>query len=208
MDFEELKKEQLKLAQKIVLRDDFTTVKTVGGAECVQHGDEIVACVVVCEYPSMNLKEKKVYTLHNPFPYRHWFEAYRELPAIVEAFNMLDEEPDILIVKGNGILHPRKIGIASHVGLILNKPTIGISEKCLLGTVENGKVLLDGNVVGFEIKTREHALPLYVSPGNLISLGSVLTIMPHTIQFPHKMPEPLHIARKVAKKKTKERGTQ
>ncbi|MBT4935512.1 endonuclease V [Candidatus Woesearchaeota archaeon] len=200
MDLEELKKEQWKLAQKIVLRDDFTTVRTIGGVECVQSGDNIIACVVVCEYPSMKLKEQKVYTLHNPLPHRLWFEAYREMPAIVEAFNMLEEEPDILIIKGNGILHPRKIGIASHVGLILNKSTIGISEKLLLGNVEKGNVLLEGDVVGFEITTREHAKPLYVSPGNLISLGSVLTIMQSTIISPHKMPEPLHIARKVAKK--------
>lgn len=83
----------------------------------------------------------------------------------------------------------------------MNKPTIGITKNLLLGRIESGKIMLDNDIVGFEIKTKEHANSLFVSPGHLVSLGSTLNIIPKTIQFPHKMPEPIHLAHKIAKKK-------
>ena len=70
----------------------------------------------------------------------------------------------------------------------------------MMGKVQSGNVMINGNISGFEIKTREHAKPIYVSPGHLISLGSVLNIIPKTIIYPHKMPEPIHLAIKVARK--------
>lgn len=201
MDIFNLTREQLKLASKIILNDNFSKIKTIGGVECANFGNKLLACVVVCEWPSLQVREKKTYVLDNPLPYRPGFTAYREMPAIIEAYNQLVEEPDILLVKGSGILHPRKIGIASHLGLALNVPTIGVQDKIEIGVPEKGKILLDGQVAGFEIKTREFSKPIFVSPGHLISLGSVLNIIPKTIIFPHKMPEPLHLAHKIAKKR-------
>ncbi len=204
MDTLELKKEQYRLAYKVSLNDGFDSVKTIGGVECLQlSNNEILACVVVCEFPSLKLKEKKIYVLHNPLPYHSGFQAYREMPAMIEAFNQLSEEPDILLVSGSGILHPRKLGIASHLGLALNVPTIGVEEKMALGNLEKGKIFLSNEVAGFEIKTREFARPVYVSPGHMVSLGTVLNIMPKTIIHPHKMPEPLHLAHKIGRKMTR-----
>lgn len=218
MDLYELKREQQKLASKIVLEDGFETidaVKTIGGAECVQvvdvkpdngqRSDKILAVVVVCEFPSLKLKEYKTYLLDNPLLYRPGFQAYREMPAIIEAYNMLDEEPDILLVAASGVIHPRGIGMASHLGLALNEPTIGVTEKLLTGNVENGKVLLDGEVAGFELRTKEFAKPVYVSPGHLVSFGTALDIVQKTIIYPHKMPEPLHLAHKIARKEAKKK---
>ncbi|MDO8656617.1 MAG: endonuclease V [Nanoarchaeota archaeon] len=203
MDLVELKKEQLKLAAKIVLRDSCTTVKTIGGIDCVTQGNELIACVVVCEFPSMKVLETKTYVLPDPFRYVPGFQAYREMPAMIEAYNQLEQEPDLLLVSGAGIAHPRRIGIASHVGLILNKATIGVAETLFVGHVQQGKIMVENEIVGFEIKTREHSNPIYVSPGHLVSLGMTLNIIPQTIQYPHKMPEPLHIAHKVGRKKGK-----
>ncbi|MEW5897002.1 MAG: endonuclease V [Nanoarchaeota archaeon] len=219
MDLYELKREQQKLASKIILEDGFEAIdaiKTIGGAECVQvvdskpengqladkanKTDKILAAVVVCEFPSLKLKEYKTYLLDNPLPYKPGFQAYREMPAIIEAYNLLEEEPDILLVAASGIAHPRKIGMASHLGLALNEPTIGVTERLLTGIVEEGKVLLGGEVVGFELKTKEFAKPVYVSPGHLISPQTALNIVQKTIIYPHKMPEPLHIAHKIARK--------
>ena len=207
MDVVELKREQLKLASKIVLRDGFTSIKTIAGVDCIAVQDKLLACIVVCEFPSLRILEKKTYLLNDALPYREGFQDYREMPAIIEAYNKLDQEPDILLVNGNGIVHPRRIGLASHLGLALNKPTIGIAESLTLGRVEKGKIILYNEIVGFEIKTREFSKPVYVSPGHLISLGSVLNVIPQTIQYPHKMPEPLHLAHKVGKKKGKEMNT-
>lgn len=201
MDVIELKREQLKLAPKISLNDGFNKIKTLGGAECVQMGSKLLASVVVCEFPSLKFKEKKTYLLDNPLPYRPGFLAYREMPAIIEAYNQLEEEPNVLLVKGPGVLHPLKIGLASHLGLVLNKPTIGVQDKLFVGKVEKGKVIVDNEILGFEITTKNFSNPLYVSPGHLISLGSVLNTIPKTIVFPHKLPEPLHLAHKIARKK-------
>ncbi len=203
LDTFELKKEQARLARKVQLQDDFDKVKTIGGVDCVSTENKILASVVVCEFPSLKLIEKKTYSLPNPLPYRAGFQAYREMPAIIEAYNMLDEEPDVIMVNGLGINHPRKIGMAAHLGLALNKPAFGVTQKLPFGKVEKGKIINLNEHVGFEVKTREHANPVYVSPGHLITLGSTLNLVSKTIQFPHKMPEPIHIARKVAKKKVK-----
>ena len=203
LDTFELKREQSRLARKVQLQDDFDKVKTIGGVDCVSKENKILASVVVCEFPSLKLIEKKTYSLPNPLPYRAGFQAYREMPAIIEAYNQLDEEPDVIMVNGLGVNHPRKIGMAAHLGLALNKPTFGVTQKLPFGKVENGKIINHNEHVGFEVKTREHANPVYVSPGHLITLGSTLNLVSKTIVFPHKMPEPIHIARKIAKKKVK-----
>ena len=185
MDIYELKLEQLRLAKKITTRDEITSPKTIGAALCINKGNTVVAAVVTFTYPELKLLEKHTYTLENPLPFKPDFQAYRELPAIVEAFNLLEQEPDILLVKGQGINHPRKIGLASHLGLILNQPTIAVSEK---------------PTDAFQFQSKPFAKPLSLAPGFKVSLGTTKTLIPTLIKPPHKMPEPLHIARKVAKK--------
>ena len=202
MDTFELRREQLKLAPRIMLSDSVKEIKTMGGAVCQPLGNKLLACVVVCEFPSFKVKEQKTYLLDNPLPYRPGFSAYREMPAIIEAFNQLDEEPDILLVKGPGVLHPHNMGIASHLGLALNTPTIGVQDKITFGNLQDGKVLADGEVLGFEVKTREHSNPVYVSPGHRVSFETVQDLIPKTIVHPHKLPEPLHLAHKACRKMT------
>lgn len=203
MDLYELKKEQRKLSQKVILQDSFTKIKTIGGIDCAQTKNQIIACVVVLEFPSLKLLEKQTAVLPDPLPYKPGFLAYREMPAIINAFDKLEHEPDLILVDGSGILHPRKFGMASHLGLSLNKPTIGLSKNLILGNVEDGKIYLDGDLVGFEITTREHANPLYLSPGHQISLGTSLKTVQQSLNPPHKLPEPLHFAHKFAKKEMK-----
>lgn len=203
MDLYELKKEQRKLAEKISLQDHFTKIKTVGGVDCAQIKNKLVACVTVCEISSLKLIEKKTAFLYDPLPYRPGFLAYREMPAIIEAFNKLEKEPDVLLVDGSGILHPRRLGMASHLGLALNKPTIGLTKKLFIGRIEKNKIYLGKDLVGLVVKTKEQAKPLYLSPGHLISLGTALKIIQETVKPPHKLPEPLHLAHRFAKKEVK-----
>ena len=229
MDTLELKREQFRLAHKIILRDDFSivnqesnlvrktplglllrdpqveyTVKKIAGIDTLPIlPNKLLACVVVCEFPSLKVLEQKSYILHDPLPFKPGYSAYRDMPAMIEAYNLLENEPDVILVKGEGILHPRKIGIASHLGLMLNKPTIGITPKLNLGKVELGKIMFHNEICGFEVKTREHANPVYVSPGHLITLGSTLNIVAKTIVYPHKLPEPLHLVHKMMKKRVK-----
>src|SRR3989344_7262505 len=203
MDLHELKREQAKLSYRINLEDSFSEIKTIGAAECQVIGDKILATVVVCEFPSFKVKETKQYQLSNPLPHKIGFAAYREMPAIIEAFNRLEEEPDMLLVKGEGVAHPRRLGIASHLGLELNIPTIGVQDKLSFGELEDGKIFIDGQALGFEIKTKEFSNPVFVSPGHNISIGTAMRIIPETIVHPHKLPEPLHIAHKLGRKTLK-----
>jgi len=205
MDLFELKREQARLSYRVKLEDAFQEIKTIGAVECQVLGNKLLASVVVCEFPSFNVKEHKTYVLDNPLPHKPGFTAYREMPAIMEAFNQLDEEPDLLLVKGEGVLHPRKLGIASHLGLQLNIPTIGVQDKLTFGELRDGKVLIKGEVLGFEIKTKEFSNPLYVSPGHNVSVETVLKIIPQMIVLPHKLPEPLHLAHKLGRKTLKVR---
>lgn len=204
MDSFDLLKEQQKLAPRIQLNDGFTSIKKVAGIDTLAiDKNKLIACVVVCEFPSFKILEQKSYTLHGPLPYKPGFSAYREMPAMIEAYNLLEEEPDVILVKGEGILHPRRIGLASHLGLILNKPTIGVLPKLPYGKIEKGKIIFHNEMMGFEVTTREHANPVYVSPGHLITFGSALDIVSKSIIFPHKLPEPLHLVHKMLKKGNK-----
>ncbi len=203
MDLLELKKEQYKLARKVILRDNFNKIETIAGVDCIAKGNDILAVVVVCKFPSLEFKEKKSYLLSSPLPYRAGYESYRYMPAMLEAINLLDEEPDVFLVNGSGVLHPRGLGLASHLGLSLNASCIGVTDKLVMGQIDNGKVLVRGELTGFEVTTREHSRPIYVSPGNLVSLGTCLNVIKQTVSPPHKMPEPLHLAHKIARKKVK-----
>ena len=118
MDTFELKKEQLKLAPKVELRDGFSKIKTIGGAACFAINNKLLATVVVCEFPSLKLLEKKTYLLSDPLNYQPGFLAYREMPAIIEAYNQLEQEPDLPFSAGRGNLPSQKnrLGFSSGTG--------------------------------------------------------------------------------------------
>lgn len=200
MNLEDLKKEQVKLAQKVILNDNFKKINAVAGADAVYQDQEVIACVAVCDYKTLKIIETQIAKVKAPMPYVPGFLAYREMPAVIEAFNRLENKPDVLIVDGHGVAHPRRFGLASHLGLMLNLPTLGVAKNLIIGQVENGKIFIEKDMVGFEFISKEHAKPLYVSPGHLISLGTSLKIVAETTRPPHKLPEPLHLAHKFAKK--------
>ncbi len=204
MDIFEFKREQQRLATKVVLQDGFSSVKTVGGAGCVVVGRDLLACVVVCELPSFTVVDSAFYLLHDPLPFQAGFSAYREMPGLIEAYNQLSIEPEVLFVEGEGVAHPRGLGIASHIGVILNVPTIGVADRLHCGQMNEGKVMVLGEVRGFEVVTREHAKPVYVSPGHMVGLESALKLVREMIRHPHKMPEPIHLANKLGRKMREE----
>jgi len=203
MKIEELKQEQIKLSQKVILQDNFKKIKTVAGIDQVYQDKEVISCIVVCDYKTMKIIEKQTARAKAPLPYIPGLLAYREIPAALEAYNKLENKPDVIIVDGQGIAHPRRFGFASHLGLALSKPTIGLAKTLVKGNVEKGKIFIEKDMVGFEFKSKEHAKPLYISPGHLISLGTALKVITQTIKPPHKLPEPLHLAHKFAKKELK-----
>ncbi|MBI2650168.1 endonuclease V, partial [Candidatus Woesearchaeota archaeon] len=131
-------------------------------------------------------------------PYLKGFLAYREGPAISEAYSKLENKPDVVIFDGHGISHPRRIGMASHMGVLLEQASIGIAKQLLAGEVKGNKVYAGKEARAELVVTREHSKPVYVSPGHKISLKTSVEIVEKCMRFPHKLPEPLHLAHRYA----------
>src|SRR3989344_5680075 len=203
MNLNALKEKQEKLNKKIVFHDSFTKVETIAGIDQSYEKNNVISAVVVCNAKTMEVMEKQTAKVPASMPYIPGLLAYRELPAMIEAYSKLKTQPDVIFVDGQGILHPRRCGMASHFGLVISRPTIGITQSLITGSSENGKIYVEKELRGFEVRTREHSNPIFVSPGHMISLGSALRITHESIRYPHKLPEPLHIAHKEARKEMK-----
>lgn len=204
IDISKLKEEQVKLAEKVIISDTVKNIKTIAGAEQVFIQNKVISVIVVCQYDDFKIIEKKHAIVEAKMPYISSYMFYREGPALLEAFNMLEQKPDVLIVNGNGILHPRRIGMASHAGILLDIPTIGVAKRLMLGEKRGNTIYVDKEAVGYELTTREHAKPIYISPGHKISLKTSLEIIKNSVRQPHKLPEPLHLAHAYASKIRKE----
>ncbi|MDP3766045.1 MAG: endonuclease V [Nanoarchaeota archaeon] len=197
-DFDKLKEEQLKLAKKVVLKDYFDKLELIGGVDAAFTQEDVISAIVVCDYKTMEVKEKVFSVVKAKVPYLKGFLAYREGPAISEAYAKLESKPDVMIFDGNGILHQRRCGLASHMGILLDQPSIGVAKQLLGGEVKNNKVYLDNEVRAEVIVSREHSKPLYISPGHKISLKTSVEVVKRCLKFPHKLPEPLHLAHRYA----------
>ncbi len=200
MDIERLKEEQLETAGKVITADKTGEVRTIGGCDCAFFGDTVIAAVVVCD-DKLNAIEKQTAAVKTEFPYISGLLYYREGKAIKEAFSKLKAKPDVLLVDGNGILHPLRCGIASQLGVELGQPTIGIAKTRLLGEEdEAGNITVGKQLLGVEMKMKEFSKHLYVSIGHMVSLEKAVEIVQKATKPPHKLPEPLHIAHRIADK--------
>jgi deoxyribonuclease V len=175
-------------------------VKKIAGFDIVFTGRTAICGACVLEFPSLKLVERKILKAEAPMKYIPELLAFREGPLIVEAYHDLESEPDVIMIDDHGILHPQKCGVATYVGVELDKPTIGVAKGLIAGEVKEDKVFLNGELLGQVIKTREHSNPLFVSIGNKIKLDVAAEIAKRCVVYPHKLPEPIHMAHKVAKK--------
>lgn len=194
------KEEQVKLAKKIIKKDDFDSIKLIAGVDQAFIGNNVISGIVVCDYKTMEPVEKKFAITKTPIPYISGFLSYRESPAAVEAFSKLENKPDILIIDAHGIAHPRFFGMASHIGLLLDIPTIGIAKKLMVGKKQDNKIVFNDKIVAQEVKTKEYSKPLYISIGHRVSLKTAVEIVNKCARPPHKLPEPLHLAHRYANK--------
>jgi deoxyribonuclease V len=203
IDFNKLKEEQIKLSKKVITTDNFEKLKTIAGVSQVYVGNKVISFIVVCDYKTLEVVEEKYAIVEGKIPYKSSYLFYRDGPVIIEAFNKLEQKPDVLMVEANGILHPRRIGMASHVGILLDTATLGVTKSLMLGEVKGNTIYVDKEARGYELITREHANPIYVSPGHKISLKTSLEVIKKCLKALHKLPEPLHQAHKYGKKVAK-----
>lgn len=198
-DIKKMAEEQSSLARKVIKKDDFEKLELVAGVDQAFIKNTVISGIVVCDYKTMKVVEEKHAIVKAAVPYIPGYLSYRESPAAVEAFNKLEKKPDILIVDAHGIAHPRNLGMASHLGLLLDVPTIGVAKALIIGkTQEGGKVISENKIIAQEIVTKEHSKPLYVSIGHRVSLKTAVEVVKRLIIPPHKLPEPLHLAHRYA----------
>jgi len=199
ISLEKLEAEQKKLAKNIVLKDsiNFSLADRVAGIENIYFQNKIVSAVVV--FSSGEILEQEYFEDKLRFPYIPGFLAYRDLPSMVQAFNMLDDKPDVVFIKGHGVLHPRNLGIASHFSLTTGVPAIGVADSLIVGEIKGDGIFFNNKLAGRVLKTKEGANPIYISPGNLISVNSAVSLVKKFTIYPHKIPEPLRLARKYGK---------
>lgn len=200
MKIRDLEKEQLRLAKKVVVKDDFDEIKLIGGCDQAFTDNKVISAVVVLDYQTLKVVEKKHAVVEAPIQYIPGFLSYRESPAVTEAVSKLKQKPDLLMVDANGILHPRRIGMASHLGILLDTPTIGVAKKLLMGEEKDGRIYVEGEPRAVALKTKEHAKPIYISPGHRVSIRTAAEIAKRCVVEKHKLPEPLHEAHKHSNK--------
>lgn len=201
---EELKNLQIELSKRVVLTPlDESKINIIAGVDVSYFNGQSLGVVVILNSSLETIKV--VYALEETtFPYIPGFLAFREIPVVLKCFEQLKKEeivPDVVIFDGQGIAHPRKLGIASHAGVLLDIPTIGVAKSKLYGTFippkEPGEVTElvdeDGMIVGYCYLPKPKVKPIFISPGHLCDTKSALNLVKKTIKS-HKLPEPTRIA--------------
>ncbi len=204
---------QKKLAPRVVRDGDPGDVRLVAAADLAfvdrrwpRQPTRGRAAVVLMRYPELEVIEEQVVEGDVSFPYVPGLLSFREAPLLVQAFERLEGTPDLLLIDGHGYAHPRRFGIASHVGLMLNLPTIGCAKSRLCGEhAEPGasrgskvELRVGGEVIGAVLRTRAGVKPLYISVGHKIGLEAavqwVLRLAPR-----FRLPEPIREADALSK---------
>jgi len=172
------------LRDKVITQDQLGEVRHVGGVDVGFEKDNTVvrAAAVVLNFPGLELVDSALARAPVTFPYVPGLLSFRELPAVLEALKLLTITPGLILCDGQGIAHPRRIGIASHLGILTDIPTIGVAKSLLVGTHEQlpsergaWQPLRDrGETIGAALRTRANVAPVYVSPGHRVSLPTAI----------------------------------
>jgi len=180
-------------------------VRLVAGVDVGVKDNISQAAVVVVTFPGLELVETVTVAQPTPFPYIPGLLTFREGPVLEAAFKRLQAEPDVFLFDGMGIMHPRRLGVAAHMGLWLGRPTVGCGKTHLLGTYDapasergaRSPVQHHGEQIGVVLRTRAGVKPVYISPGNRIDLESAVTLaLACTPRY--RLPEPIRMAHRAA----------
>ena len=206
-------KQQNELRNRVepVDKFDIINLKLVAGVDLAywkekNDNEQAVCCIVVIDYITHEVVEKKYFSGEIDIPYLPGFLAFRELPLVLKTVELLETSPDIFIFDGNGYLHPRHMGIATHASFYLNKPTIGVAktyfridQKTDYTEPENEvgsytDIIIDGEVYGRALRTRKNVKPIFISIGNFISLNTACTLALKLIDKDSHIPIPTRLA--------------
>ncbi len=200
---ETLKRKQEALARRVRLEPLPRVPESLAGVDVSYSRSlqRMVAVVVVFRWPGLEPVAEAWAVAPVRFPYVPTFLSFRELPVVLQAVRKLPRWPDLFLVDGQGIAHPRRLGIAAHLGVLLDRPTVGVAKHRLIGTYEeppnpagSAVPLMDqGEQVGWVVRTRSRVKPVFVSPGHRITLQESLQWVLATCRG-FRLPEPLRRA--------------
>ena len=203
---------QRELANRLVIEDRLDPVAAVAGVDVgfEQQGRIARAVVAVFSFPALEPLEQHLARLPTPFPYVPGLLSFREIPVILEALAQLEHIPQLLLCDGQGIAHPRRLGVAAHLGLVTDIPSIGVGKSRLTGDFrepgpnrgDSSPLTDQGERIGTVLRTRTKVKPVFVSPGHRVSQESaveyVLACTPR-----YRLPEPIRAADKLASRRGK-----
>lgn len=197
---------QKELREQICIKPFGRVPAYVGGCDVSMNrfAKEGFAGFVTLSYPGLEFIDHAVVKDTIPFPYVPGLLSFREIPMLLKAWDKLSTKPDIIIADGVGIAHPRRLGIATHLGLVLNIPTIGCAKSVLTGVYEEPPNIpgsytylydpkQDNEVIGAAVRTKLNVKPVFVSPGHLITLEESIELILNSVRK-HRLPEETRLA--------------
>ncbi len=203
---DEARRLQLALSSHVLLHDDLPEIRTVAGVHVTyprteRGGVTGRAAVVVLDMPSLQPLDAHLATRAVTFPSEPLLRSFRDTPVALAALEQCQQSPDLLLVQGHGVAHPGRFGIASHLGVLLDLPTIGCSTEAPPGaSVDLGAdpgvwaaIHRDDGVIGAAVRTRAGHAPVYVSSGHRITIDTAVRLVLQMTRG-HRLPEPLRLA--------------
>ncbi|MEP0755780.1 deoxyribonuclease V [Trichocoleus sp. Lan] len=198
---------QQELSKEVITSDQLGSVQYVAGVDMgfEESGTISRAAVAVLSFPDLQLQEQAIAFRPTTFPYIPGFLSFREIPAVLDALEKVSITPDLILCDGQGIAHPRRFGIASHLGVLIDLPTIGVAKSLFVGKhdelpVEKGAwqpLRYRREIIGAVLRTRTGVKPVYVSSGHRVSLETAIDyVMRCTTKY--RLPETTRIADKLA----------
>ncbi len=199
---------QIRMAEKVIAEDRLPgTPKRVAGLDASYTDCTVFGAVAVLDYCSFEVLETQTVAQQVRVPYIASLFAFRELPALVSCINKLKLRPDVFLVDGHGKAHPYGCGIASHLGVALKKPTIGVAKSKLFGELvqvgEQAFLMHGAEVIAAVLSIHPDTKPIYVSVGHMVSLQTATDIVRHCIHGSFRVPEPIRIAHGLAAEERK-----
>src|SRR5688572_7281789 len=196
---------QAEWSARVVRRCTFGTPCTLAGVDIGIRGETARAAVVVFTWPQLEEIERAVVEQPVRFPYVPGLLGFREVPTLVEAFARLSVRPDVALVDGHGLAHPRRFGVATHLGVELDLPTIGVGKSLLVGEHRSVgprrgarvRLLHAGEVIGSVLRTGAGVRPVFVSIGHRVDLDTAVRLVLRSAQR-YRLPEPIRAAHRAA----------
>jgi len=206
-DINGAKKLQEVLKKKVSIIPLRKSPEYVAGVDAAFFEDKIIGVTCLYRYPEIILIEEAYSITEVSFPYIPGFLSFREGPAIIKAMSNLKIKPHVILFDGQGIAHPKGLGIASHIGVLLDMPTIGCAKSKLVGNYREpgfkkgnrSSLRYNGKIIGVVLRTKDNVRPVFVSPGHRIDLKNSIKIVCDCTST-YRIPEPLRRADFISKK--------